>query len=454
MRDAHRLTPLLLLPALLLADGLAVDLRGQQPAMPRAGDGGTQTVDRVVAVVADTAVLLSEVRQEVFRRQQRGAQVPEEPAARDSFYRAALQSLVDERMLLETAKERGVTVPDRQVEQLFQDRFSGMQSRFPSQEEFRQAVERSGQNMFQFRQMIRSQARKELIIETLRRQLQQSGDLPPAEVSEEEIRRYFEQQAAGRQRPGTVSFDRVMVVPTADSARADSARRVAREALEAIRGGTDFAVAARRYSDDEGSREEGGDLGWVGRSDLVPAFARAAWSAPLGQAVGPVRSRFGWHVLKIENVRGGERNIRHILVRPRITDRDVREARETASALADSLGEGASADRLARDHGLPDEQVRYQGLRLDELEGRLGEAYAQALTEPAPSEGEVRGPFRVEGSFGLPAFVVARVDEFAPSGEYRLEDVRNRIRENLMQQKQFQKFVQRLRDQMHVRLLL
>ena len=452
MRHLHALAPLLLVPALLAGDGPFSGLHAQQPAMPTGG--GSQTVDRVVAVVADTAILLSEVREEVFRRQQQGAQVPESPAARDSFYRSAMESLIDERMLLQAAKERGVTVPDRQVEQLFRDRFSGMRSRFPSQEAFRQAVERTGQNMFQFRQMIRSEARKELIVETLRRRLSQSGDLPPADVSEEEVRRYFQQQAAGRQRPGTISFDRVMVVPSPDSATADSARRVAEEALASVRGGTDFAVAARRYSDDEGSREQGGDLGWVGRSDLVPAFARAAFAAPLGQAVGPVRSRFGWHVIKIENVRGGERKIRHILVRPRVTDRDVEEARELASALADSLSEGAGPDRLARQHGLPDEQVRFQGVRLDELQGRLDDAYVQALTEPVPSAGEVRGPFRVEGSFGLPAFVVARVEDYTPTGEYRLEDVRERIRENLLQQKQFQKFVQRLRDEMYVRVLL
>ncbi len=452
MRDLRELLPLLLLPVLLAGDGLRIDARAQQPAMPT-GDGD-QTVDRVVAVVGDTAILLSEVREEAFNRQQQGQQIPQDPAAQDSFYRAAMQSLIDQRLLLEAAEERGVTVSDQQVDQLFQDRFGSIQSRFPSQEAFRQEVEQTGQNMFQFRQTIRSQARRDLIIQRLRQQLRQEDELPPAEVSEEEIRRYFEQRAAGRQRPGSVSFDRVMVAPEPDSAALDSTRQVAAEALEAIRGGTEFAVAARRYSDDDGSRAEGGDLGWVRRSDLAPAFARAAWSAPLGQAVGPVRSRFGWHVLRIDNVRGGERRVRHILVRHPIDEPAVESARRRAEALADSLREGAGADRLAREHGLSDEQVRFQELRLDEMQGRLGDPYVQALTEPPPEEGEVRGPFRVEGSYGLPTFVIARVESYTPTGTYRLEDVRDRIRDNLMQQKQFQKYVERLRDRMHVQVLL
>lgn len=441
-----------LLAALLLAAAPRAEVRAQQPAMPTGG--GSEVVDRVAAVVGDTAVLISEVREEVFNRQQQGQEVPQDPAAQDSFYRAAMQSLIDERLLLEAAQEQGVTVSDQQVDQLFQDRFGRMRARFQSQEAFRDAVERSGRNMFQFRQWVRSQARKDLIIQSLRRQLQQSGDLPPANVTEEEIRRYFEQQAAGRQRPGTISFERVLVAPQADSAALDSARSVAQEALEAIRGGTDFAVAARRYSDDDDSREQGGDLGWVRRSDLVPAFARAAWAAPPGQAVGPVRSRFGWHVLEIENVRGGERKIRHILVEPAVDEEDLEAARERAAALADSLQQGESADRLARQHGLSDEQVYFQDMRLDALQGRMGEAYVQALTDSPPSEGEVRGPFRVEGSFGLPTFVVTRINDFSPTGEYELQDVRDQIRENLLQQKQFQKYVERLRDQMHVRILI
>ena len=453
MRDVPvRLTPLLLLPVLLLADGLGRHAPAQQPALPTSG--GSQVVDQVVAVVGDTAVLRSEVQERAMLQQRQGAQIPQEQAARDSFYRAALQSLIDERLLLEAAQERGITVSEGQVDQLFQDRFGQMQARFDSPEAFRDAVERTGQNMFQFRQMHRARARKELIIQRLRSQLQQSGDLPPAEVSEEEIRRYFEQRAAGRQRPGTISFERVMVAPEPDSAALDSARQVALEALEEIRGGTQFAVAARRYSEDDGSRERGGDLGWVRRSDLVPAFARAAWRAPLGQAVGPVRSRFGWHVLKIENVRGGERKIRHILVRPTVDETDVEAARERAAALVDSLGEGANADRLAREHGLSDEQVRFQDLRLDALSGRMGDAYREQLTEPTPSAGEIRGPFRVEGSFDLPTFVVARVNDFTPTGDYRLEDIRDRIRDNLLQQKQFQKFVERLRGRVHVRILI
>lgn len=428
----------------------AISPAAAQQITPASGEGPS-VVDRVVAVVGDTSVLMTEVQEQIFRQRQQGMQIPEDPAGRDSVFNQVLQGLIEERMILEAAKEAGITVPEERVTQVVEDRFSQMRGRFPSDSAFRAAVEETGQNMFQFRQMLRAQARAELLQTSYRQQLVQSGELPSATVTEEEIRAYFEQRAAGQRTPGSVSFQRVMVVPEPDSAASDSAREVAQEALDAVRGGTDFAVAARRYSDDPGSRDEGGDLGWVRRGDVVPRFADMAWAAPAGRAVGPIRTRFGWHVIQVENVRGGERKIRHILVRPEVDSTAVREAEELAASLADSLRAGEDADRLAREYGLPGEQVSFDQVRLDELRGRLGTTYEEHLS--GVDEGDVVGPFRVEGSFDLPSFVVARVSDFIPSGEYRLDDVREQIRSNLMQQKQFRKYVDRLRERMHVRIL-
>lgn len=449
-------------PGAALLAALALALPGpataQQPADTASGglaardSDGPRMVDRVVAVVGDTTVLLSEVQQEVFRMRRQGLQLPSDPFARDSLLRSVLDRLVEQTMLLQEAKRSGVQVNEERVRQLADDRFSRIRSDFDSDQAMRQAVESGGQNMFQFREMLRAQARADLVLNRFRQQLTQGGDLPPATVTEDEIRTFFQQNAAGQRRAGSISFDRVMVAPEPDSARADSARAVAQQALDEIRDGTQFAVAARRHSDDSGSRDEGGDLGWIRRGDVVPTFGDAAWAAPPGRAVGPVRSRLGYHVLKVENVRGGERHVRHILVRPTIDSTDVQDARERAAALADSLREGADADRLAREYGLSGEQVRFDQVRLDQITGTLGEAYSRAISSPSP--GDVLGPFEVQSSEGGTIYALLEVREFTPTGEYRLEDVRDQIRSRLLQQKQFDKYITQLRDRMYVRLLI
>ncbi|HEY1099933.1 MAG TPA: peptidylprolyl isomerase, partial [Myxococcota bacterium] len=67
-----------------------------------------------------------------------------------------------------------------------------------------------------------------------------------------------------------------------------------------IEQGADFAEVAAAESDDAGSKSRGGDLGAFGRGAMVAQFERAAFEAPLNKVVGPVRSDFGWHVIRVE----------------------------------------------------------------------------------------------------------------------------------------------------------
>lgn len=77
----------------------------------------------------------------------------------------------------------------------------------------------------------------------------------------------------------------------------------AREAIEKLKGGADFTALAKEYSAGP-SAEKGGDLGWFAKGDMVPAFADAAFSAPKGAFTAePVKTQFGWHVIKVEDIR-------------------------------------------------------------------------------------------------------------------------------------------------------
>lgn len=456
------LAALLALPLVAPASGTGLPgtagLVAQQPSLPTGapfGEGDTlQLVDRVVAVVGDTAILRSEVREELLRLRSRGITVPEPGSPRyEQAEREVLQGLIEQTILLYHAKRVPDLAPaDAQLEEEVDRRFGEIRGQFSSDEALQAEVEQSGMNMFQFRQMLRSQARAEILLQNFRGWLAQGGELPAVAVSETEIRDYFDRFGAGETRPATISFDRILVDPEPDSVAADSARSLAVQALEEIRADTEFEVAARRYSNDEGTRAEGGDLGWLRREQVVPAFADVAWAAPPGRAVGPVRTRFGYHVIKVENTRASERKLRHILIRPEIDEEDVARARERAVALADSLRAGADPARLARRHDLREDEVRFDEVPMDQLLNRFGAEYARRLAQP--ESGEVVGPFESSGETGQPVFVVIRVRDFKPEGPYDLEDVRDRIRNELLQRKQFARYLENLRDETYVEVRL
>ncbi|MBW6400646.1 peptidyl-prolyl cis-trans isomerase [Roseomonas sp. HJA6] len=112
-------------------------------------------------------------------------------------------------------------------------------------------------------------------------------------ITEDALRARYQQQVANRPAEEEVHA-RHILVPTESEARA---------ALAEIRGGADFAEVAQRRSTGPGTRE-GGDLGFFKRSDMVPEFAEAAFALQPGQiSENPVRSPFGWHVIKVEERR-------------------------------------------------------------------------------------------------------------------------------------------------------
>lgn len=423
-----------------------------EPALP----GGTaegdslQLVDRVVAVVGDTAILLSEVRQEFVRLQAQGVEIP--PAGtpqHDALADRILSAMIDRYLLLDQAKRADISVTDDEVERETERRFQQVRSNFPSPEAFQEAVEESGQNMFQYRQNLRAEARAEMLLQRFRGQLEAGGRMPPARVTEEEIAAYFEEHAARETRPATVSFHRLSVVPRPSEAAEDSALARARRALEEIRGGESFEVVARRYSEDPGSREEGGELGWLRRGDVVPAFGDAAWTARPGAAVGPVQTRFGWHIIRVENVRGGERNLRHILIRPEVGEERVEAARRLAEALADSLRAGSDPLRLAQRHPEAiEEDIRFDDVPVTEIGNRFPPEIGERLTAALP--GEVVGPFESRGETGRPAFVVLELVRYRAAGRYELEDVRDTIRDRLRLDKQLERYLDELRRQTYV----
>src|SRR5690606_25867197 len=126
-------------------------------------------------------------------------------------------------------------------------------------------------------------------------------DRRPPPLTDKQVKEYFDEQKDKLgERPATVNFELVILTPKAsDSARA-AARAKAEQILQRIREGEDFVQLARRYSQDPGSRERGGDLGWFRENQMVPEFSSVAFSLPPGAVSGVVESSFGFHIIKVE----------------------------------------------------------------------------------------------------------------------------------------------------------
>lgn len=90
----------------------------------------------------------------------------------------------------------------------------------------------------------------------------------------------------------------------ADEAVTNAAKEKIDGYLAEIKGGLDFAEAAKKYSEDVGSNEQGGDLGYFGRGEMVEEFEKTAFDTAVGEISEPFRTSFGWHIVKVEEKKG------------------------------------------------------------------------------------------------------------------------------------------------------
>ena len=433
-----------LLPVALLLGALAVPASAQAPDLPLSGE--PELVDRVLAVVGDSVVLQSEVEEQLLDLARAGQPLPQDPVELSRLRAEITNGMVEELVLLQAAaRDTTISVQQQQLDQLVDQDLERRAQQFGGRRAMEQLLAREGLTWAEYRDVLMNQYRRRELIQVYLSK-QRSRALPP--VTEEELRAYFESQRARFQnRPATVTFRQIVVAPQAS----DSARLAARMRLEEIRqqilSGDDFAALARRHSDDPGTRELGGDLGWFRQGRMVDAFDRAVFAMRPGQVSGVVESPFGFHLIKLEKVKGAERQARHILITPERDSLALSRAETVAEEIARAVRAGASLDSIADLHHDASEQAEVGPAPRDELPDPYGQALAAA------EEGAVVGPLTL-ASGAVTKLAIVRVEDVSEAGEVAFEDVRPNLRRELQQQKLVAEVVAELRRRMHVDIRL
>jgi peptidyl-prolyl cis-trans isomerase SurA len=408
---------------------------------------GPELVDRVIAVVGDTVLLLSDVQAAIQQMEAAGQRMPTEPAQRQAVFFDVLEDRIDDLLILEAAKQAGVSPQEQVLAEEVEQQIQQVLGQFGGEMNFQAALAAEGMTRPQYRQMLIDQARSQQMREQFLRQAMGNRTLPL--VSEEQIRQAFEARRGGLgQRPVRVTLQQVIVrTEPSDEARTEALQR-AQEVLRELQGGGDFEVLARRFSEDPGSREQGGDLGWFRPGRMVPEFEQVVFAMRPGMTSGIVRTEFGYHIIRLDRVRGAERQARHILIRPSFNEADAQRARQRADSVATALRGGASPAALARTYGTPTNEMEVVRVPIDQLPPQ----YRTAVE--AATSGQVVGPIEIPGAAAAPSFSVVRLSERQEAGEYTLEDVRDRLVEGMQQEQMIDQLVEELRRRIHVEVLL
>jgi peptidyl-prolyl cis-trans isomerase SurA len=402
---------------------LALPAVAQEPAPLPAPAQGEELWDAVVAVVGDTVLLRSDVLLSIEQLRASGAEVPTDPDAYGALVREVVDDRVTDLLLVQGARRAGVAVLQEEVDEAVNQQVQRVRSQFPSQEAFEAALADAGRTLDSYRAELNRQFHDQTLAQRFIRR--RTERMPNPVVPDAEVQAYFEAQRASLPpRPITVSLQQVLVRPRPSPEAMATARRRAEQVLTELQGGADFEVLARRHSMD-GTRERGGDLGWFRQGQMVRPFDAVAFALRPGQTSGIVETDFGFHIIRVDRVRGPERQARHILIRPR-----------SRSSTWSGHGSGRIRwrARFARVH-------RWRRWRRStRRRPRSGACAAFRWTgcrrstrrrSGALRPGEVVGPFSMEAGAAGTAFAVVRVTERQEAGPARLEDVEEQIRERL-----------------------
>ncbi len=129
-------------------------------------------------------------------------------------------------------------------------------------------------------------------------------ELDSSEITDEMLHRYYQLFSDKYKNYSQRSFAYVMFKLEASKQDKKDVLDEAGEILKELKGGADFAGLAKMYSQDASNAEFGGDLGWFDRKTMAKEFTKAVFESEVGEVVGPVKTKFGYHIIKVEGLGG------------------------------------------------------------------------------------------------------------------------------------------------------
>jgi peptidyl-prolyl cis-trans isomerase SurA len=348
-----------------------------------------EVIDEVVWVVGDEAILRSEVEEERLRAQYEGQPIPGDP------YCYIPEQLAIQKLFLHQAELDSVEANESTVSHQVDMRINYYINQIGSKEKMEEYFRKPSSEI---REEMMTTVRHQMIIQQMQQKLTSSIKPTPAE-----IRRFYNSLPLDSipMMPAQVEVQILSFEPPVPVEETERVKQRLRDFTERIQSGSaDFSMLARLYSEDTESAKRGGELGFVGKGQLVPEFAEVAFNLNDPKRVSRiVQTEYGYHIIQLIEKKGDRINCRHILLRPRISATDKVRAIEKL----DSIRQLIVADSMLFEHAVirfseDKNTVMNAGLMINPNTGSSRFEYQDLAPEIAKqiyamNEGDVSQPF-------------------------------------------------------------
>ena len=284
-------------------------------------------IDEIVWVVGDDAILRSDIETQRLYMLNEGQRFDGDP------YCVIPEQLAIQKLYLNQAKIDSITANENQVIQSVDQWMNMAVNQMGSREKLEEYM---GKKFSQIKEERKETVREQQIVQQMQQKLIGEIKLTPAE-----IRKYFNQlpQDSLPTIPTTVEVQIVTMEPKIPFEETDAIKARLRDFTEQVNTGKmEFSTLARLYSEDPGSSVRGGELGFMSKTQLLPEFANVAFNLKDSKRVSQiVQTEYGYHIIQLIEKRGDRINCRHILLKPKVSDKELTEATTRMDSLYNDL---------------------------------------------------------------------------------------------------------------------
>lgn len=322
--------------SLFAAAVLAVGLNHTAVAQPVLADG-------VVAVVGNELILQSDVSimRETLKRE-----------GQDRSDCDVLQELILEKLLIHHAAIDSVVVSDSEIDDNIARRIEQLVAQIGSE---RRLTEYYKKSILEIKEEMRPLMKNQMTAQRMQGTLTENVKVTPVEV-EQEIRKL---PLDSLPLIGTeVELAQIILNPVVS----EKAEKEAMERLEQLRtrilNGSSFATMAILYSEDPGSNRNGGEYKGIKRGQFVKEFDAVSYNLAVGEISKPFRTEFGYHIVQLQAKRGEELDLRHILVKPKLEQKDLDAAQQRLDSIRSAVIAGTLTFEAAAQQFSQDEETK------------------------------------------------------------------------------------------------
>jgi peptidyl-prolyl cis-trans isomerase SurA len=349
----------------------------------------TNIVDEVIWTVGDEAILKSEVEDQKMRAQYEGTSIQGDP------YCVIPEQIAIQKLYLHQATIDSISANESMVTNQVESRLNYFISQIGSKEKMEEYFKKTTPEI---RENLREVVRNQMIIQQMQQKLVSNIKLTPADV-----RRTFAQLPTDSIPvvPAQVELQLISFAPPVSVEEVNRVKERLRDFSERVNSGnTDFSVLARLYSEDTESAKRGGELGFLGKGQLVPEFASVAFNLSDPKRVSRiVQTEFGYHIIQLIEKRGDRLNCRHILLKPKVSLDEKQKAVHILDSISDLIRNGKiTFEQAVLSFSQDKSTVMNAGLMINEKTGNSKFEYQDLAPEIGKvvygmNVGEVSKPF-------------------------------------------------------------